>query len=170
MTLSSTTMTKIQTHQNFKTTDEHRHEKYCAMVEGLSKGCLKKNFLELWESNQMRIQSLTKDAIVAKLNRSEVSHKTRHKAEFVSLLGGIETNSTGFTVWAKSVLASRMLHLNFSFADSSKFGNNAGTEDWATYDTMVFESKFPEVMNRLQLKLETDDIKILLWRHEKLRR
>ena len=125
MTISSTTMTKIQTHQNFKTTDGHlRHEKI--LYNG-------------WRTSE-------------RLLERQLSWTVRVKPRAYSNLdqisfGGIETNSTGFTVSARSVLVSRMLHLNFSLADSSKHGNNAGTEDWATYDTMVFESKFLEVMN-----------------------
>lgn len=134
-------------------------KKYCTMIEKLQLGCMRDNFLELWKSNHERIQNLSKEDIIAKLNRTEVSPQTGHPALFVSLLGGVETNSSGFVTSAKSLLTTWSLHINFSEIDSTT-RNMAGTEDWATYNTMIFEEKFIETMQRLKRELDTDDIKI----------
>lgn len=135
-------------------------KKYCEMIEALPLGCMQNNFLELWNSDHEIIQHLTKQEIIAKLNRTQMSPETGHAAEFVSLLGGIETNSSGFIMTAKSLLTTWNLHINFSEVDSTKLGNMAGTEDWATYNTMIFEEKFIETMQRLKIELDAEDIKI----------
>lgn len=119
------------------------------------------NFLELWKSNPDRIQRLTKEEIIFKLNSSEVSPETGHESHFDSLLGRIERNSSGFIISAKTILMTFILHINFTDVDSSKLGNSAGTEDWATYNTMAFEEKYLEAMARLKKDLDTEDIKIL---------
>lgn len=135
-------------------------KQYCTIVETLPKGCMRENILELWKSNQERIGNLTQDEILVKLNKSEVSPETGHPANFVSLLGGVETDNSGYIISAKALLTSWMLHLNFSQADSTKLGNNAGTEEWATYNTLEFEAKFLETLKRLKKELETDGVKI----------
>lgn len=135
-------------------------KQYCTIIESLPEGCMRENFLELWKSNNEKIQKLTKEQIITKLNETEVSPESGHAANFFSLLGGIKTNGSGYVISAKSILASWFLHLNFTEVDSNKLGNIAGTEDWATYNTMVFEEKFLETMQRLKVELETDDIKI----------
>lgn len=133
---------------------------YCEMVESLPKGCMRENFLELWKSNRERIQNLSKEDIISKLNRTEYSPETGHAANFVSMLGQVAKDSDGKIISAKSLISSWMLHINFSEVDSTKSGNNAGTEDWATYNTLIFEEKFLEIMKRLKEDLETDDLKI----------
>lgn len=121
---------------------------------------MRENFLELWKSNRERIQNLTKDEIVSKLNRTEYSPETGHAANFVSMLGEVARDSAGKIISAKSLISSWMLQINFSEVDSGKLGNNAGTENWATYNTLVFEEKFLLIMKRLKEDLETDDLKI----------
>lgn len=135
-------------------------EQYCKLIDMLPKGCMRENFLELWKSNSERIQNLSKAEIISKLNRTDVSPETGHAANFVPLLGGVIRNGSGYIVSAKTLLASWMLHINFTEVDSTKLGNMAGTEDWATYNTMAFEEKFLETMERLKSDLETDEIKI----------
>lgn len=135
-------------------------KQYCKMIEMLPRGCMRENFLELWKSNPEKIQSLSKEEIISKLNRTDVSPETGHAANFAPLLGKVHTNGSGYIMSAKSILASWMLHINFTEVDSTKIGNMAGTEDWATYNTMMFEEKFLETMQRLKHELETDDIKI----------
>lgn len=115
-------------------------KKYCELIESLPLGCMRANLLELWKSNSERIRNLSTQEIITKLNSSEVSPETGHVATFVSLLGGIETNSSGFIISAKSLLTTWSLHINFTEVDSTKLGNMAGTEDWATYNTMVLEN------------------------------
>lgn len=132
----------------------------CAIIDTLPRGCLKNNILELWKTNAEKISSLTKAEIVAKLNRTEVSPETGHAAKFVQLLGGIEMDNEGKIIKARSLQTSWMLHINFSEVDSTKLGNMAGTEDWATFNTLAFEEKFLETMKRLKSELETEDIKI----------
>lgn len=135
-------------------------KQYCEIVNGLPTGCMRENFLELWKSNDEKIKNLTKAEIIAKLNRTDVNPETGHAADFLSHLGGIKRNREGLVIGAKSLLTSWMLHINFTEVDSTKLGNMAGTEDWATYNTMVFEEKFLETMKRLKIELETGDLKI----------
>lgn len=135
-------------------------KKYCAIVDSLPKGCMRENFLELWKSNYKKITNLTRNEIITKLNETDVNPESGHAANFVSLLGGIERDNEGLIVSAKSLISSWMLHINFSEVDSTKLGNIAGTEDWATYNTMVFEQKFIETLKRLKSELDSEDITI----------
>ncbi|CRK87719.1 CLUMA_CG001509, isoform A [Clunio marinus] len=135
-------------------------KQYCAIVDSLPLGCMRESVLELWKTNYEKIGNLTKQQIIEKLNETDISPETGHNAKFLSLLGGTETNSSGYITSAKSLLTSWMLHLNFSDVDSTKLGNIAGTEDWASYNSLAFEAKYLEIMQRLQKDLETDDIKI----------
>lgn len=105
-------------------------QKYCEIVDSLPKGCMRENFLELWKSNSEKIETLTKDDILMKLNKTDVSPETGHAANFVSLLGAKETNNEGYIISARSLISSWMLHINFSEVDSTKLGNMAGTEGY----------------------------------------
>lgn len=133
---------------------------YCRIVNGLPRGCMRENFLELWKLNYDRIGNLTTQQIILKLNQTETSPVSGHPTDFVSFLGGVERDSDGMIISAKSLLTTWMLHLNFSEVDSNKLGNMAGTEEWATYNSMVFEEKFLETLRRLQSELQTDGVKI----------
>lgn len=103
-------------------------QQYCAIVDSLPKGCMRENFLELWKSNSEKIDTLTKNDILAKLNKSEVSPETGHVATFISMLGETQTDADGLIISAKSLFSSWMLHINFSEVESNKLGNMAGTE------------------------------------------
>jgi hypothetical protein len=101
---------------------------YCDMVEALPKGCMRENFLELWKSNSEVIGALTKEKIIFKLNKSDVSPETGHVAKFTTMLGDTKVDANGKIIAARSLLSSWMLHINFSDVNSDKLGNMAGTE------------------------------------------
>lgn len=135
-------------------------KKYCAIIDSLPKGCMRENFLELWKSNHEKLEKVTKSEIISKLNETDVNPETGHGANFISMLGGVERDNDGLIVSAKSLISSWMLHINFSEVDSTKLGNMAGTEDWATYNTMVFEQKFIETMQKLKSELDNENVTI----------
>ena len=103
---------------------------YCPIVEALPLGCMTQNILELWKFDDVRIRNLTQDAIINDLNTKKISPTSGHETDFTQLLGGIERNSTGHIVSAKSILSHWMVYVNFSNVDHDKIGNAAGTEDW----------------------------------------
>lgn len=98
------------------------------MIDMLSRGCYQENFLELWNLNEDIIRTLSKDDIVLALNRTRINPRTGHVTDFVHLLGGVERNESGHIVLAKSLVTHWMVYVNF--ADTSRVGNDAGTEDW----------------------------------------
>jgi predicted RND superfamily exporter protein len=88
------------------------------------------------------------------------NQRTGHQMDLASMLGGVEKDSNGKIISAKSILTVFNLHLNFSEIDLNRVGNAAGTEDWATVDIMRFEEKFLHLMRKLKTELETNDTKI----------
>lgn len=121
---------------------------------------MKESFLELWNSNDETIKNLTKNDIIKKLNATKFSPETGHQMDFSSLLGDIERDNSGMIISGRSILMSFNLFINFTEVESQDTGNSAGTEDWATVNTMLLEAKFLEVMERLKRDLENDKMKI----------
>lgn len=103
---------------------------YCGIINSLPLGCYMENILELWKFDAEQIDNLTKEDVLNTLSTTKISPTTGHETDFVHLLGGIERNSTGHIVSAKSLLTHWMVYINFSTVDHDKNGNIAGTEDW----------------------------------------
>jgi hypothetical protein len=133
-------------------------DKYCSFVNKLKYGCMQQNLLEMWDARNSI--NFTHDEILHKLSSTQLNQVTGHETNFTLQLSGIETDSHGNIVSARSLLTSYFVFLNFTEVDINKVGNIAGTADWATIDIMNFEAKFSETMRRLKSELETDDIKI----------
>lgn len=53
-----------------KFTPDHFDESYCKFVQTLGENCYIKNILDLWNSNGRKINALTKEDIIDKLNRN----------------------------------------------------------------------------------------------------
>ena len=103
---------------------------YCSIINNLQTGCMHENLLELWKFDENKIDTLTTEDIVDKLNKTKISPVTGHDINYVHLLGGIERDEEGRIVKAKALLSLWMLYVNFSDVNSDKIGNVAGTEDW----------------------------------------
>lgn len=137
-------------------------EFYCSIVESLPSGCMLENLLEIWRFESDRLPT-TKSDIISALNETKVSPYSGHDMDFEQLLGGIERDESGKIISAKAILARYNLYVNFSDTDSSKIGNLAGTEDWASESTMAWEQKFLNVISKLKNNLEinsTDNFKM----------
>uniref|UniRef100_A0A336MF82 CSON014056 protein n=1 Tax=Culicoides sonorensis TaxID=179676 RepID=A0A336MF82_CULSO len=130
-------------------------EFYCSIVESLPSGCMLENLLEIWKFESDRLPQ-SKNDIISALNETKVSPYSGHDMDFEHLLGGVERDETGRIISAKSLLARYNLYVNFSQADSSKIGNLAGTEDWASESTMAWEQKFLNIISKLKKTLETN--------------
>lgn len=137
-------------------------EFYCSIVESLPSGCMLESLLEIWSFESEKLP-MTKSDIISAVNETKVSPYSGHDMDFEHLLGGVERDETGRIISAKALLARYNLYVNFSQADSSKVGNMAGTEDWASESTMAWEQKFLKLISRLKNILEsnsTDNFKL----------
>lgn len=104
---------------------------YCNMLEKLIEfGCLQNNILEIWKFSDRRLQNITKDDILHRLNITTVSPITGHPTNFERLLGGVKRNANGYIISARTIISFWMANLNFSAIDMSKVGNDIGTADW----------------------------------------
>ncbi|XP_063708133.1 patched domain-containing protein 3-like [Culicoides brevitarsis] len=135
---------------------------YCSLVESLPSGCLLENLLELWNFEDERLPQ-SKNEILGALNETVISPYSGHQMDYEHLLGGVTRDESGKIVAAKALLARYNLYVNFSQADSSKVGNMAGTEDWASESTMAWEKKFLNLISKMKKTLEnnsTDNFKL----------
>lgn len=48
---------------------------------------------------------------------------------YANFLGGVERNTSGLIISAKSILTTWFLNVNFSQVNTDKIGNDAGTEN-----------------------------------------
>lgn len=121
---------------------------YCSFVEAmLEKDCFVNSILELWNFNKRKIQNLTKDDIINKINvfkekylqftllkqffkQNNFSPMFGNLKRYEALLGGVTKNASGHIVAAKSLHNFWMTHVNFSAIDMDKSGNMAGTAEW----------------------------------------
>lgn len=108
---------------------------YCSIINNLPMGCLQQNMMELWLFDEVKAGLLNKEDILRKLNTTSVSPFSGHESNFVNLLGGVQRNSTGHIVSAKTIMSYWMVYVNFSNVDHDITGNMAGTEDWVNYET-----------------------------------
>lgn len=108
------------------------------------------NILELWNFDADKLKSMTKEDILDRIHRTNISASTGHERPFDRLLGGIKRNSTGHIVSATGLLSHWMLYVNFSNINHDKIGNAAGTEDWASEEALAWENEFLIVMNSLK--------------------
>jgi Niemann-Pick C1 protein len=93
-------------------------------------GCYQHNLLDIWKYDRSRIDKLTLEDILKKLNRTKVSPVTGHDVDYLHMLSGVVRNETGHVISAKAIQVDWMLYVNVSDVDPSKSGNVAGTEDW----------------------------------------
>ncbi|XP_055641683.1 protein patched homolog 3-like [Toxorhynchites rutilus septentrionalis] len=124
---------------------------YCPIIEKLPVGCMDLSILELWKYDREVIASLTKEQIVDKLNKTRISPVTGHTMDYSEMLGGVQRDWSGRIVAATSVISNWMIHVNYSEVDADVSGNAAGTEDWVTEDSMLWEGKFLERLHQIKV-------------------
>lgn len=123
---------------------------FCGVVDKLPTGCLLNNILELWDFDDEKLDTMTKDDILDRIAQTNISSTTGHEQAFDRLLGGIKRNSTGHIVAATGLLSHWMVYVNFSDVNHDKIGNAAGTEDWASEEALAWENGFLEAMHKLR--------------------
>jgi len=132
-------------------------EVYCGIVNSLPTGCMQETLLDLWKFEVKELDQLTEFDIIEKLNETITSPYTGHETQYAHLLGGVEHDEYGRIISAKSLMSHYMLLVDYSQVDSSKMGNMAGTEDWASESTMLWESRFIREIQKLKQVLEKDN-------------
>ncbi|CAB3372453.1 Hypothetical predicted protein [Cloeon dipterum] len=131
---------------------------YCAFIEALERKCLERTLLDLWSYNRSAIQSLTKEGILEKLNKTRVSPVFGHPMDYVPLLGGVERNASGVIVSAKSLLTFWVVHVNFSNVDYEKSGNLAGTGDLGDAKSLEWEIEFSKLLSSFAANVTAIDV------------
>ena len=76
---------------------------YCDLVSTLNEKCIQTSLLEIWKYNEEFINSATQQEILDAINLLVKSPWYGYDVDYSNLLGGIERNSTGHIVGAKSV-------------------------------------------------------------------
>jgi Niemann-Pick C1 protein len=132
----------------------------CRIVNSLKKECYRENFLEMWKTNATRIESVTIEEIIEKVNSLTISPESGHATSFKAMLGGVEYDKDGRIISAKSIVSNWMLKVNFSQIDFNKIGNKAGTEDYTTIDVLRFEAKFLETIQKLKKDIDSEDLEL----------
>ncbi|XP_026471686.1 protein patched homolog 2-like [Ctenocephalides felis] len=122
---------------------------YCMIVNSLKLGCLQYNVVDMWKYDLKTIKSLTLDDVLNKLNTTIQSPTLGHPMNYANFLGGVERNTSGHIISAKSILTTWFLNVNFSQVNTDKIGNDAGTENMATNEVLIWEEKFLHLMNNI---------------------
>ncbi|XP_039299028.1 NPC intracellular cholesterol transporter 1 homolog 1b [Nilaparvata lugens] len=122
---------------------------YCGFVENFPRSCYERSILEFWRYDEEVVNNLDREAVIEMLNTTNISPVYGLEMEYVSLLGGIERNSSGVIVKATSLLSTWMVHINFSQVDMDEIGNSGGTEDFSTGPGMIWEKSFLNTMENI---------------------
>uniref|UniRef100_A0A1B0CNT4 Putative conserved plasma membrane protein n=1 Tax=Lutzomyia longipalpis TaxID=7200 RepID=A0A1B0CNT4_LUTLO len=130
---------------------------YCPLINAIPLGCYQQNLLELWKFDREKIANLTKEDILFAVNTATVSPYTGHLTNFSDLLGGVELNSTGHIVSAKGIISRWFLYMDYRKLNPNEQGNLAGTGEWATEDTLIWEEEFIRVLDILDRNLTSKD-------------
>uniref|UniRef100_A0A1B0D602 SSD domain-containing protein n=1 Tax=Phlebotomus papatasi TaxID=29031 RepID=A0A1B0D602_PHLPP len=133
---------------------------YCPLINALPLGCYQQNLLELWKFDREKIANLTREDILTTVNTVTVSPFSGHFTNFSSFLGGIERNSSGHIVSAKGIMSRWFLYMNYLTLNPQEQGNMAGTGEWASEETLIWEEEFLHVLNKLDKNLTSDNFSV----------
>uniref|UniRef100_A0A1Y1JZP0 SSD domain-containing protein n=1 Tax=Photinus pyralis TaxID=7054 RepID=A0A1Y1JZP0_PHOPY len=115
---------------------------YCKLLESFDNVCFERNLLQLWNFDERKLNKLTKQDILDKIDKYKIDPILGNLKNYEDLLGGIVRNETGHIVSATSLHTLYMAYVNFSAVDMDQAGNMAGTADWASLDTLEWENGF----------------------------
>ncbi|GBP37965.1 NPC intracellular cholesterol transporter 1 [Eumeta japonica] len=128
---------------------------YCTFLEHFPLHCLEDNILDIWKYDPNQIRNLSQSDVITQVNDLSVSPSTGHPVDYKNLLGGIEYDSRGQIVSAKSIIFVWYAQVNFSSVDLNEVGNLVGTEDWVTKALSLWEKEFLELMHSLSQNVST---------------
>ena len=94
---------KKGTNDNEYVLDEIPDNIYCDLVRTLNEKCIQTSLLEIWKYREELINSATQQEILDAVNLLARSPWYGYDIDYSSLLGGIERNSTGHIVGARSM-------------------------------------------------------------------
>ena len=77
---------------------------YCDLIATLNEKCFQSSLLEMWRFNEANIETTTQQEIIDAVNLLTKSPWFGYERNFTKLLGGIERNSTGHVVAARTAL------------------------------------------------------------------
>ena len=75
---------------------------YCNLIDTLNEKCFQSSLLEMWRFNEAYIKTTTQQEIIDAVNLLTKSPWFGYERNFTKLLGGIERNSTGHVVAART--------------------------------------------------------------------
>ncbi|KAF5289919.1 hypothetical protein FQA39_LY14928 [Lamprigera yunnana] len=122
---------------------------YCNMLERLDKVCFENNLLQLWDFDEQKINSLTKQEILNKVHKHKIDPVLGNLRNYERLLGGVQRNKSGHIISARSLHAHYTVYVNFSAVDMDKAGNMAGTADWASVEALQWETEFNRILENI---------------------
>ncbi|KAK5643298.1 hypothetical protein RI129_007143 [Pyrocoelia pectoralis] len=122
---------------------------YCKMLESFDSICFERNLLQLWNFDESKLNKLTKQDILDKIDKFKIDPILGNLKNYEDLLGGIVRNETGHIVTATSLHTLYMVYVNFSSVDMDQAGNMAGTADWASLDALEWENDFNALLENI---------------------
>lgn len=122
---------------------------YCSFLEGFELTCLENNILNIWKNDINKLNKVTKNEIVSKVNTIKTNPVTGHPVDYSKFLGGIKYDDNKNIVSANTVLLTWYTQVNMSAVNLDEVGNLVGTEDWVSVPLAIWETKFLERMKSM---------------------
>jgi predicted RND superfamily exporter protein len=118
---------------------------YCGLVTTLKEKCVMSSLLEMWRFDEAHIESATQQEILDAVNLLAKSPWFGYERDFASLLGGVERNSSGHIVAART---SQMIW-SITVPDDVEIVNNQGSGlelDLADRTSLEWEEAFVQTV------------------------
>ena len=139
------------------TTDSLPWSIYCDLVNTLDSKCVMASLLEMWRYEAETIKTTTQEEILAAVNDLSHSPWTGYKTDFTSLLGGLERDTRGQVVAARTA----MMVWSITVPDDVELDTSQGSGvelEFADATTLAWEAALIETT----LGMKAENITILL--------
>ena len=128
---------------------------YCDLVTTLNEKCIQTSLIEIWKYREELINSATQQEILDAVNLLVRSPWYGYDADYSSLLGGIQRNSSGYIVGAKSMQMAWVIKVPKDGRIVAAEGSGVELEV-ADLTSLAWESKLIDIA----LSSSTDQMKI----------
>jgi hypothetical protein len=136
---------------------------FCEFVSKLPMACFQDNVLDLWKANRTRIQKLSLEDVLQRINVVQRSPVTGHKTDYRHLLGDVTRSSSGRIVAAGSLMLRFTVQLNVSDAEDNEILETklGFDENWITDKVFLWEGAFNAKMADLALRFTDEETTVL---------
>jgi len=128
---------------------------YCDLVETLNEKCVESSLLEIWRYDERLINTTTTSEILAAVNNLVRSPWFGYTADYPAMLGGVERNSSGHIVSARSMRVVMVIKVPQEGRIVAAEGGGVELQV-ADHTSLAWEEKLVDIA----LRSSTDTIKI----------